>query len=68
LICPFKWPEVGTDHQKWSSRLETVGSIKQRFGCLVNPITLQETHRLEQMFNGCCVLHNIILDYNGADN
>jgi hypothetical protein len=23
---------------------------------------------LEQMFNGCCVLHNIILDYNGADN
>jgi hypothetical protein len=20
------------------------------------------------MFNWCCVLHNIILDYNGADN
>jgi hypothetical protein len=19
LICPSKWPEVGTDHQKWSS-------------------------------------------------
>jgi hypothetical protein len=37
-------------------------------GCLVNPITLQEAHRLEQMSNGCCVFHNIILDYNGADN
>jgi hypothetical protein len=76
LICPFKWPEVGTDRKKWSSHLEstrkdierTFGSIKQRFGCLVNPITLQEAHRLEQMFNGCCVLHNIILDYNGAEN
>jgi hypothetical protein len=76
LICPFKWPEVGTDHQKWSSHLDSIqkdiertfGSIKQRFECLVNPITLQEAHGLEQMFNGCCVLHNIILDYNCADN
>jgi hypothetical protein len=76
LIFPLKWPEVGTDRQKWHSHLESIrkdiertfGSIKQRFGCLVNPITLQEDHRLEKMFNGCCVLHNIILDYNGADN
>jgi hypothetical protein len=37
-------------------------------GRLVNPITLQEAHHLEKMFNGCCDLHNIILDYNGADN
>jgi hypothetical protein len=76
LICRFKWPEAGTDRQKWSSHLESIrkyiertfGSIKQRFRCLVNPITLQEAHRLEQMFNGYFVLHNIILDYNGADN
>jgi hypothetical protein len=76
LICPFKWPEVGTDHQKWSSHLESIrkdiertfGSIKQRFGYLVNQITLQAAHSLEQMFNGCCVLHNIILDYSGTDN
>jgi hypothetical protein len=76
LICPFKWPEVRTDRQKWSSHLETIikdiernfGSIKQRCVCLVNPITLQESHCLEQMFNGCCILHNIIIDYNGADN
>jgi hypothetical protein len=76
LICPFKWPEVGIDRQKWTSHLESIrkniertfGSIKQRFGCLVNPITLQDAHHLEQMFNGCCVLHNIILDYNGAYN
>jgi hypothetical protein len=24
LICPFKWPEVGTDRQKWSSHLESI--------------------------------------------
>jgi hypothetical protein len=34
----------------------------------VNLIALQEAHCLEQMFNGCCVLYGIILDYNGAGN
>jgi hypothetical protein len=76
LICPFKLPEVGTGRQKWSSRKElirkdierTCGSINQRFGCSLNPITLQKAHRLEKIFNGCCVLHNIILDYNCTDN
>jgi hypothetical protein len=34
----------------------------------VNAITIQETHRLDQLFNACCVLQNIILDHNGADN
>jgi hypothetical protein len=76
LICPFKWSSVGSDRQNWSSHLEstrkdierTFGSIKQRFGCLVNPIPIQEDRRLEQLINACCVLHNIIFDYNGADN
>jgi hypothetical protein len=24
LICPFKWPEVATDRQKWYSHLESI--------------------------------------------
>jgi hypothetical protein len=35
---------------------------------LLNPIKLQEAQRLDKMFNGYCVLHKIIIDYNGADN
>jgi hypothetical protein len=34
----------------------------------MNPLIIQKDRRLEQLFNACCVLHNIILDYNGADN
>jgi hypothetical protein len=42
--------------------------FKKKCGCLANPITIQEVHGLEQFFNACCVLHNIILDYNVAYN
>jgi hypothetical protein len=74
LSCPFKWPGVGMDH-KCLSHLEstrkdielTFGSIEQIFEWLVNPLKIQEAHRIEQLFYACCVLHNIILDYNGAD-
>jgi hypothetical protein len=30
LICPFKWPEVGTDRQKWSSHLDSTRKVIER--------------------------------------
>jgi hypothetical protein len=46
----------------------TFGSMKQHLLCIVNPLTLQEAHILEQLFKAWCVLHNLMLDYNGADD
>jgi hypothetical protein len=74
FICPFKWPEVGKKCQNWSSHLESIQKNIERFWihqemfwepCESNH--LQEAHHLDQLFNACCVLHIIILDYNGAD-
>jgi hypothetical protein len=45
--------------QKDSER--TFGSIKQHFGCLVDPITIQEAHRIEQLFNGAAQWKSLII-------
>jgi hypothetical protein len=75
LIHPFKWSDVGATDNIWSELIESARKyvewifciLKKRFHCLINPIDLKGPYRNEQMFNACCVLHNMILEYDGCD-
>jgi hypothetical protein len=42
--------------------------IKKRFGCLINPLELQDPAYIERLFNACAVINNILLDYDGINN
>jgi hypothetical protein len=76
LVCPFKWPQSGTDMELWSGAVESARkdiewcfcSMKKRWRILVTPLTNREYFRVEQIFTACCVLYNILIAYNGGDN
>jgi hypothetical protein len=76
LVCPFKWPQSGTDMEFWSDAAESAkqdiewcfGSMKNIWFILITPIRSREAFCVEQIFMACCVLHNILLDYNGGEN
>jgi hypothetical protein len=41
---------------------------EKRWTILFTPITAQDDIHVEQIFISYCIVHNIILDYNGADD
>jgi hypothetical protein len=73
LINPFKHQAEGTDFQTWSQNIEAVrkdiecvfGILKKRFLYLKHPIRIHSPECIERVFVTCCVLHNILLDYDG---
>lgn len=75
LICPFKWAKPGSIKHDWSDEVEstrkdverTFGILKKRWRCLINPIEFKNPTYIEQMFQTCCVLHNMLLDFDGLD-
>ena len=42
--------------------------LKKRFLLLKHPIWLHELEQIQNAFVTCCVLHNLLLDYDGFDD
>ena len=76
LIPPYKHQIEGSDEMSWSHNIESIrkdiecvfGILKKRFLFLKNPIRLHHPETIDALFVTCCVLHNILLDYDGYDN
>ena len=75
LVNPFKHQPEGTDLEIWSQNIESVrkdiecvfGILKKRFLFLKHPIRIHSPHCIQRAFVTCCVLHNILIDYDGYD-
>lgn len=75
LTCPYKHQAPGSSLESWSKRVESVrkdvecvfGSLKKRFLLLKHPIRLHCPHSIERAFVACCLLHNLLHDYDGWD-
>jgi hypothetical protein len=74
LMSPF--PRTGNEADKrWSEWLESVrkdvecffGVLKSRFRWLRNPITLHYQSQIDNAVFLCCMLHNMLLQYDGLD-
>ena len=60
----------------WSEWLESVrkdveccfGILKARFRILKHPILLQSQSVIDNVFHTCCMIHNILLNFDGLDN
>ena len=76
LVCPYKHQIPGTSIESWSKNVESVrkdiecifGILKKRFLFLKHPIRLHCPDKIHRAFVTCCVLHNILLDYDGYEN
>jgi hypothetical protein len=76
LMPPYKHQLPGTALEKWSSNIELVrkdvecvfGILKKRFLFLKHPIRLHDPEQIQRVFTTCCVLHNILLDYDLYDD
>jgi len=66
---------LSRQHILWSEWLESVRKdvectfaiLKQRFRFLKNPIDYHDKHIVESAFHTCCIVHNLILCYEGRD-
>ena len=74
MINPMKHTSVRSD-RLWSEWLEstkkdvecTFGSLKSRWRFLRNGIVLQDQNSIDNVFFTCCILHNMILEFDGLD-
>ena len=73
---PYKHQLKGSDTEKWSSNVEslrkdvecTFGILKKRFSVLKNKSRFHNMEDLSYIFKACCILHNMIHDWDGYDN
>jgi len=77
LISPFSHlRQKGTELDRWSELVEslrkdvecTFGILKKRFMCLKQPLCVHRKNEIENIFNTCCILHNMLLTLDGWDN
>ncbi len=78
VVCmnPFKHQNPGSMEEQWSQLIESVrkdvectcGILKKRFLILKFPIRLHDADQIRNPFVTCCVLHNLILRYDGNDS
>jgi hypothetical protein len=76
LICPYKHQPPGTNIEKWSKQIESVrkdvectfGILKKRFLILKHALRIHDPQKIERVFVTCCVLHNMLLEYDGLDD
>jgi hypothetical protein len=74
LQCPLKHSAVPRE-TLWSEWAETVrkdvecafGVLKGRFRCLKLPIYYENKDNIDSMFNCCCIMHNMLLHFDGLD-
>jgi len=75
LICPFKLQPEGSEELFWSDLVEsmrkdvecTFGILKKRFTFLKHSVQLHDMDSISEAFRAACVLHNILLDWDGKD-
>jgi Plant transposon protein. len=75
LISPYKHQLPGTALEAWSKSIESVrkdvecvfGILKKRFLLLKHPIRLHDPEQIHRAFLTCCVIHNILIDYDLYD-
>jgi hypothetical protein len=74
LMPPIKESSVPDEisYSEWveSVRKEiecTFGLLKKRFRFLKNPFLLQKQYEIDNMFRTCCILHNMLLEYDELD-
>jgi Plant transposon protein. len=75
LMPPYKHQLPGSGLEQWSKNVELVrkdvecvfGILKKRFLFLKHPIRLHDPVQIQRAFVTCCVLHNILLDYDMND-
>ena len=76
LIPPYKDQLEGSCMMEWSKHVESsrkdiecvFGILKRRFLFLKHPIRFQSPEIIHRTFLTCCVLHNLLLDFDGLDN
>lgn len=74
LQCPLKHSAIPKE-ALWSEWAESVrkdvecvfGVLKGRFRCLKLPIYYHDKNTIDNMFYCCCILHNILLHFDGLD-
>jgi Plant transposon protein len=74
LQCPLKHSAIPRE-TLWSEWAETVrkdvecafGVLKGRFRCLKLPIYYENKCHIDYMFYTCCILHNMLLHFDGLD-
>ena len=74
LICPWRHCNLEAVI-RWSKRLESVrkdveccfGKLKGRFRILKVPCRFQSADALDKIWLSCCVLHNMIMEFDGLD-
>jgi hypothetical protein len=74
MACPMKHT-INPAEAIWSCTLEsvrkdvecTIGIMKQRFRELKNPVELHHQSDIDNMFWTCCILHNLLIEYDGLD-
>lgn len=74
MACPMKHAH-DIQHTTWSCSLESVrkdvecvnGALKSRFRDLKNPIELHKKEYIDNVIFTCCILHNILIEYDGFD-
>ena len=74
MQCPMKFTESREQHD-WTKRLESVrkdvecffGRLKRRFGLLRDSIENQSQSAIDNAFFSCCVLHNMLHEYDHRD-
>lgn len=74
LQCPLKHSAIPRE-TLWSEWAETVrkdvecvfGVLKGRFRCLKLPIFYHDKNKIDNMFYCCCIMHNMLLSFDGLD-
>jgi len=75
LMDPLHF-RAGRFEVHWTKFLESVGEdaectfgiLKQRFRILHNGMVYHEKDFIERMVQCCCILHNMLLSYDGLDH
>lgn len=76
LIPPYKHQAETSIVGKWSKHVESMrkdiecvfGILKKRFLILKYPVRVIEPKKIEDIFVTCCVLHNLLHDFDGYDD
>jgi hypothetical protein len=75
LICPFKDQIDGSIEQKWSALLESLHKdvecvfsiLKKLFQILKHASRFHRMEDIGNIFRKCCILHNMLLEWDGYD-
>jgi len=76
LMSPVQNRSAGSDVDIWSKFMESVrkdvectfGILKQRFHVLKHNVRLQNKAVIHDIFISCCILHNMLMDFDGWDD